>query len=284
VLGGTPLVPSDTSPHIELFRSILDHFPDLDAIYLPNVRSDTFCWRFLRESRELRSEMLIYPPEGICPFHTIQLAPTFAEYLSKFKTDTRKKLQRKVRRLRDHGRGHLKLVRVDSVGDVDSFLDAALAISKHTWQERVLGMEIDTRPRQRIFLRACARSGILRSYLLRCGDEYCAFGLGYLFQGTFHLTQIGYDERWGRLSPGTVQFFLLLEDLIESRSAQRLDFGHGDWAFKRLFGTHTVDQASVLLMRREVRSALRIATHSTFYGLVRPLKRMLRRRDFVRGG
>jgi hypothetical protein len=277
VMGEMPLLPNDESLHIRFFQGLLDSLPEIDGLVLKHLRSNGFGWSLCRESRPLRSQMLVYAPEAVGPYHTITLAPTFREYLSKFKPNTRRKLEGRVRRLRDEGGGRLDLVRIESACDVEHFVDAAAAIAEHTWQKRRLDLGIDKGAQYGAFLRRCAENGILRSYLLRCGDSYCCFVIGYQLQGVYYYVQIGFDERWARFSPGTVQLFLLLEDVIRYRPAQRLDFGHGDWDFKRLFGTEHLDEASALLLKKTLLNRFRVASHASCYGLVRGLKRLLRR-------
>lgn len=283
VLAGTPLASEDDNVHLQLFRFLLDSFPACEGLLLRNVRSDSFCWTLLESFPHLRSGMLAYAPEGVGQFHTISLPATFPEYLAKFKRDTRKKLQRKVGRLERSVGGDLELMRIESADQVDFFLDTAAVISDHTWQKHHLGRGVDTSPAYRALLRCCGERGILRSYLLRCGEAYCSFGIGFQFQQVYHYVQIGFDERWTELSPGTVQFFLVLRDLIEFRPARRLDFGHGDWQFKRLFGTETVAEMSVLLLRGSFRNRLKTSGHATWCGAVRRIKHAIgRNRDFRR--
>jgi CelD/BcsL family acetyltransferase involved in cellulose biosynthesis len=282
VLGGLPLLPDDDAVHTLFLESLLAKMPTADGLLLKNIRSDSFYWKFLRQSRELRGRMLEYYPEGTGAYHSITLAPTFDAYLSKFSANAQKKLRRKVSRLQNQG-GQLELLRFEAAGDVDFFLQKAAAISQHTWQKRELGIEIDSSPGQIAFLKRCADRGVFRSYLLKCGGDFCSFALGYQYHDIYYYRKIGFDERWANYSPGTVQLYLVLDDVIKHRPVQRFDFENGDWGFKRRFGTEHLAATSVLLLRRNAANRLRIAGHGVYCGLIRRLKRLVgRNRDYVR--
>lgn len=272
VLGGTLPVPEGLQAHGEFLHSLLTAHLDCDGVLFRNVRADCGLWPTLRDRRRRPCGLLVYAPEGVGPFYSITLPDTFSQYLGRFKADTRKKLQRKVRRMRDLGGGRLALERVERPDQVDHFLSAAGTVVEQTWQRRELGIGLDATPQRRAFLAACADTGLLRSYLLRCGDTYSAFGLGYQYRDSYHLVQIGFDGRLSHHSPGTVQFFLMLEDLSAYRPAHRVDFGHGEWGFKKLFATELVDQASYLLLRPNVHNHALVAGHRLFRSTMRGIK------------
>jgi CelD/BcsL family acetyltransferase involved in cellulose biosynthesis len=282
VLGGLPLLPEDDAIHLQFLESLLAKLPAADGLLLKNIRSDSFCWAFLHRSRELCGRMLEYHPEGLGAYHSITLTPTFDEYLSKFSANAQKKLRKKLDRFQNDC-GRLELRRFEDASEVDFFLKKAAAISQRTWQKLQLGIEIDDSPGQAAFFKRCADRGMFRSYLLKCGRDFCSFGLGYQYQDIYYYKKIGFDERWARYSPGTVQLYLVLDDVIKHRPVQRFDFENGDWGFKRRFGTEHLAATSVLLLRRNTANRLRVAGHAFYHSLVQGLKQLVgRNRDFVR--
>jgi hypothetical protein len=193
-------------------------------------------------------------------------------------------LQRNVKLLRSKGNGNLELVRIETEKDVDLLIEAENQISARSWQGRIFGIQIPDKPAYRAFLMCCARSGILRSYLLRCGGEYCSFVQGYQFQGIYYYKKTAFDESYGKLSPGTALTHLLLEDLTNERPARKVNYAHGDWAYKRLFGTDHLSDTSALFLRKRLKYRLLIMSHGAYSGLLRKVKRIMgRNRDYVRG-
>ena len=127
-----------------------------------------------------------------------------------------------------------------------------------------------------------AARGLLRSYLLRCGDDYCAYVLGYQSCGVFHYADIAFDERFASFSPGAVLLYLLIANLIEHRPptastrCPEVNFGIGDSGYKEQFGNWHSRESSVLLLRRTAANRLRVAAHRFLKTLGRRAKSLLR--------
>jgi CelD/BcsL family acetyltransferase involved in cellulose biosynthesis len=113
-----------------------------------------------------------------------------------------------------------------------------------------------------------AKDGSARHYLIKADGRVIAFGLGFLYRGTyvFHLT--GFDQAWSRFQPGRVLLFLMVQDAI-SRGDTRLidmlpgitkvkqDFSNASRTYRSLSGTRT----GSLLSRAKVRAwRLSVAT------------------------
>jgi len=219
ILGGRPLAPEEDQVYICLFDFLLRSFRGAFALFLSHVPRGSYCLGLVGKNRELRRRWLVYLPEGMRALHSIRLSGSFTEYLSKFKSDTRRKFRKKVERLRARGGGTLVLVRIDSEQQVEMFVRAAAKISNHSWQKRCLDLGIQATAEQISLLRGCAKRGILRSYLLRCGEAFCSFALGFQIGETYRYSQIAFDERWEEFAPGIVQLYLVLEDVSTHRPA-----------------------------------------------------------------
>jgi CelD/BcsL family acetyltransferase involved in cellulose biosynthesis len=270
LLGGEPVLPEDGSLHERLFAAIWSHHPDLDAIYLKALPADGPCWRYLGGKG---APGLVNVEHGIRDLYSITLPRTFEAYLSGFRQKKRYNLKRQVKLLRDHGRGDLRLLRTETEGKVGAFLRDAADVRRHSWQGRMSPGETEywnSAPR----LTDLARRGFLRSYVLRAGGVPCAYVVGYQYRGTYHYSDVGYDERYAAYSPGSVLLFLLIEDLIAYRSPRILNFGIGDSAYKCQFATDSHREASVLLMRRTGANRLRYAANRLSHVLRRQARRV----------
>jgi CelD/BcsL family acetyltransferase involved in cellulose biosynthesis len=178
-----------------------------------------------------------------------------------------------VKLLRKHGNGALELQRVDSREDVFSFLQAAGQIFRVSWQHAYVDEPIEDNAAWRDELTDLADRGLLRSYLLRCGGQPCAFAFGYHFGGVHHADQTAYDPALHKFSPGSVLHTLFIEDLIRNTHSRRLSFGFGHADYKQSFGNVHSEQATVLLVRRGIRNRLRCACHGLFRHIVARVKR-----------
>jgi hypothetical protein len=272
VQGSVPLLPDEPSLYDRLFDAVAQSAPDCDAIYLHSVPVDSFCWSHVARSTSIRSRFLVYIPGGTRPFHSIELPATFQQYLSKFKSKKRYNLGRQVRLLREHAVGELRLERIESPEQVPAFMVAATAVVQRSWQGREMFAEIDQAIDRPASLEALARRGLLRSYVLYCGESPCAFVFGSRYRDVYHYAEIGYDQAFAEFSPGTVLLYLIIEDLISHQPVRRMNFGISDADYKREFGTIHTEDASVLLFRKTLANRLRQASHASFTSVHRRLK------------
>lgn len=275
ILGSQPLLPPDKKLYYRLFTAILENIPECDCIYMDSVPTDSFLWQYLERTRGNRDLGMLYVPDGIRPYHSILLPPTFEEYLLKFHRKKRHTLKSKVKMLRELGGGKLTMLRVDSEDQIQTFLKGAVSVARHSWQQKRLGTRIDNSRQRHSTLSDLAGRGLLRSYLLICGDTPCAFLLGYQFRDVCHFVEVAYDQSFAKFSPGTVLFYLLIEDLIHHNPQHRVNFGIGHASYKRQFSNVHSEDASVLILRNNFLNKIRRTAHSLFRSCVSAIKRQM---------
>lgn len=274
ILGGEPLVPPNAECYRVLVEGMLDAFPDCDAVVVDPLECNSPAWLAIH-GEAVSGRVVPYLPYGRRLAYEIKFPASYEEYFARFKKKSRQNLERQMRRLRDHGGGRLELVRIDRPDQIREYLDQAEEVSRHTWQEREVGKRINKADAAK-FERLAAR-GIFRSYVLHCGGVPCAFGKGLLFQSAFQYLQTGYDERLARLSPGTAMLLMMLEDLIEHGRAERFNFSYGSWWYKEWFSRCEIQEACLLLLRRDWGNRLRTGGHAMLRSSVSVARRMLRR-------
>jgi CelD/BcsL family acetyltransferase involved in cellulose biosynthesis len=190
---------------------------------------------------------------------------TFEQYLQQnFKAKTRYNLRRQVRRLREHGRGALELVRIENGAQVPEFLDAAVpltAADHERYRGRFFRLQNDAVEQEKLY--AAAGNGILRSYLLRCGGQVVAYVKGFQQYETFYYHQIGFDERLAPYSPGIVMMYLMLEDLFVHGAPRRVNLYWGDSAYKQQFGNQRERMGRLVLLRNTLANRALVGSHAT---------------------
>ncbi len=267
ILGSEPPLPPAAFP--DLCREIFRRWPECDCLYMDSMPQKSPFWESLR-----RAPGLLYVPDGLRPWHLIELGPTPEAYFDAMGAKTRSTLRRKRRHL-DREVGTTRLVRVDAPEHVVDFVNHAMTVSHTSWQHRVLGTRIA--PGDTASLRDLAGRGVLRSYLLMCGERPCAFVVGYQYAGTYYYNELAYDPSLGRHSPGTVLLHLIIEDLFAADRPELLDFGVGHAEYKARFGNlHTAD-GCVFLLAPTVENRLLRRTHALFRAGVRTVRRFVKR-------
>jgi hypothetical protein len=279
IMGGEAMLPPDRDAHRTLYDGILNHLRWADCLYMPSLPCDGYAWEYLSDRENAPRGFIPYVARGqINNWRVLALGQSYQHYVDSLRSKTRSNLRRKARMLRDYAGGRLVLRRFESVDEVDEFLECAVPVSTRSWQHRLLGPRTDAL--NAADLMSFARAQILRSYVLWCGDDACAFVLGTQLEGVYHSMEMGFDEAYGalKLSPGIVLLDLIIEDLFRDRAPEYFNFGVGDGTHKQLFTNIEMKDAAMFLFRRNLANRLRIAAHRGFHaGLVRA-KQLLRRK------
>jgi GNAT acetyltransferase-like protein len=272
ILGDQPLVRVEDGTYAQMFRFLLESNHDCDGIWLVWLPFESRCWRAILNSPEFQREIIVHAPNPPDYYSLINLPASFEIYLNRFKGKTRYNLRRQLNRL-SQLEGELRCVRITDAAQVPSFLAAASAVNSLTpvykggarWSIATDAVACET-------LAALANSGIMRGYLLKCGEHVRAFVFGYQYRDIYYYHRIGFDERLAPYSPGTVLLYLLLEDLFHHRPPRCVYLGHGGMWNTGPFGTDFLPGTEVLLLRRSVKTQLWVGA-STLHRFARRLLR-----------
>jgi hypothetical protein len=279
ILGCEPLVPAEPELYGILFEGLLEQLPWCDCVYIDSMPVDRFAANYFYEGGRRKGSFLVYPrhPERR-EFLCLEPGRSMDEFLQGKHKRTRNTLKRRVRKLRETGRGQLECCRVETPEQVEAFYPAAVDVARRSWQDKALGRPEEHTALYRESLLSAARLGCLRAYLLKCGGEPCAFVIGYQDGDVLQFEQTAYAQEWHVHSPGTVLYFMMLEDLYGYRPPGLVNFGIGINPHKRLFSNRSAFDTSIYVLRPTVRNRLRFAAHGLFTSGVRLAKRLLKRK------
>ena len=276
VLGGQFLAAEDDATFDQILGAIDRWAHDCACITLPSVPTDSFMRRWVDRSPAVRARFIVYAPvdPGTGQIYATDFPASFDAYNAGLDGKRRANFKRKVRVLEKNGKpGRLR--RFHQPADVAEFLQLARAIAQKSWQS---GIGVDPFPAEvdwQAKLTDQARRGILRAFILDCGAEPAAFGVGIQADGIFQFRATGFDASLASLSPGTVLMYLMFGDLLSGADpVRRMSFGFGDTPYKRLFCNRGFDASRVLLMRKTpLNHALRHA-HEGLRRLVEQAKQL----------
>jgi CelD/BcsL family acetyltransferase involved in cellulose biosynthesis len=220
----------------------------------------------------------------------IDLGTSFEEYQKKFSSKTRSTINRKIRKYAEHCGGALKWHSYRSPDEVQAFFQLARAVSKLTYQEKLLDAGLPDTPEFMERARALAASGQLRAYVLFDGEQPVSYLYCPVEDGVAIYAYLGYDPAYMHLSVGTVLQWLALEEMFNEGGLRYFDFTEGQSDHKRLFATHQRQCANVFLVRPTLRNAAIVRAHAlmdTFsvrtgqlldrYGVKAKLRRLIRK-------
>jgi hypothetical protein len=237
--------PEEPDLYAALFRGLQEQGNEWDVLHL-SVPTASPLWAWLYAGHAQALGLRVYQPQSPSPHFLLDLPDCFAAYTAKFTPKTRKNRERELRHLEQQGQLELRCYQAEH--EVDDFLAHAGAVSQASYQHKLLktGMRESAQLRPRLLV--AARMGWLRSYVLRCGGEPCAYMLGYQYRGRYHYTTIGYHPRWAAHSAGTVMHWLALQHMFAHNPPRRFDFGTCG-PQKRYFSNTQFEEASLYLFR-----------------------------------
>jgi CelD/BcsL family acetyltransferase involved in cellulose biosynthesis len=276
VLGSQFMGAEDEASYDELLRAVDQWASDCACITLPSVPDESFMRRWAETSRAVKQRFIMYAPfdPGTGKIFCTDFPATFELYNSGLDKKRRDNFKRKVRVLDKQGKpGTLR--RFENAGEVAEFLRVARAIAEKSWQS---GIGVDPFPRDvdwQTKLSDQAERGLFRGYILECGGEPAAFGVGVVAEGIFHYRATGFDSSMSALSPGTVLTYLIFGDLLGgAQPLSKMSFGFGDTPYKRLFCNRDFAASRVMLLRKTPANELLWRSHAAFRTLVTRAKEL----------
>jgi CelD/BcsL family acetyltransferase involved in cellulose biosynthesis len=234
-------------------------------------------------------------PES-APRWTADIPDRYDAFLATRSRNTRENVKRYGKKLlKAHG-DELEVrlfTREEELEEVCRDLDAVAA---NTYQ-RGLGVAFAGDAQELALMRLGMRKDWFRAWVLSIAGKPVAFWHGYRYGGSFGTFSPGFDPAFADLRVGLYLQMRMIETLCEDPDVDRLDFGSGDAQYKRSYGDHCTDEATLLLfgpglraarinllqsaVALAARTAKRLATESE---LGRKLKKGWRDRLAARGG
>lgn len=179
-------------------------------------------------------------------------------WLATLSSNARSGLKRKARKL-----AAASIRSYHTSAELAEFHALARPLSAQTYQERLLGAGLPEAP-------AAAEA---RAWLMLMDERPTAY-LHCTAQGSaLRYDHVGYDPAWSTWSPGTVLHAHAMQDLFAERRFARFDFTEGDGQHKRLFATHGVPCADLLLLRPTPANRASLAALAGFDAAIATIKR-----------
>jgi hypothetical protein len=284
ILNGEPLIPADPALFRLLVDGLFEGLPWCDCIRMGSIPVESFTCKTIYTNEHKRPGYLIYPRRVESrEWVYLELGKSFEAFLESKQSRQRNSMKRRVKKLREHGAGSIECLRVETEDQVDSFYESAFSVAEKSWQHKNLGRCVEETTLYRNNLQNLARLGALRAYLLKCGGRPCAFAIGYQYQDILQIEQSAYSQDFSDFAPGTVLFYLMLEDLYRYRTPRFLNHGTGVSQHKRHFSNRETVDTAVYLFRPTVRNRFRSAILALFYSTLGFARRYMAKRRSPRG-
>lgn len=179
---------------------------------------------------------------------TAQLKATGEEFLKAHVSSKHRSSMRRMRRKLDaQFPGRVRLQSYSNPADADDLINAAVTVSRNTYQWR-MGGGLAKLDEKRDMITFAARQDWLRGYVLHVQDRPVAFWIGTLYKNTFRLDVTGYLEQFKAQEPGTMVLLHAIDELCKEQVAT-LDFGWSDVFYKSRLGDERNEESSLCVCR-----------------------------------
>ena len=179
----------------------------------------------------------------------LSLPATFEEYFQGHKG-----LVAKVKKFEKAFRDRYECRLLTREDEIDGFCDGAEGVARTTYQ-RALGVGFLNNAEDRGQLKAAARQGVWRAFVILIDGKTAAFWSGCQFGATFVVWWTAYDLAFQAYSPGLVASTRMVEALL-SHGVSVVDFGGGDAPYKERLGTEFRWEESVCVFAPSLRGSL----------------------------
>lgn len=150
----------------------------------------------------------------------------FADYACDLPAQLRNTIRRKRKRLDKQGQWEIKLFNGED--QLKAGIDAYWQVYNASWKQRepypgfIDGL-----------IRLAAREGWLRLGVLYLDKQPIAVQLWLVYRGTASIYKLAYDERFKKLSAGSILSEYMFEQVIDGDRVDEIDYLVGDEAYKR---------------------------------------------------
>ena len=268
MLRAGPMAPGHPEVLDRLLDAVHRAFPQAHGLGFPAMEAGDPFWRHLCESRFVNENFFRYVVDGFQEYHILPLPATFDRYLARYDSKKRYNLRRQLRLFQEHVGGRLELRRIDQPGDIANYLEAQSALNRQGRGSAPIRGRPDPASYPFRNLRSVAERGLLRSYVLSCGDEVAGLIRGSHYLGNYVVSRIEFRQDLAAFSPGVMVLHMAIEDLIVHGPTRLINFGFGEPNRKHHPFNVVHQYGTVILLRRTLANRLRWLSHRSFRSLL----------------
>jgi CelD/BcsL family acetyltransferase involved in cellulose biosynthesis len=245
----------DAEEAVEALTAVLwNDRQEWDVLNLKPIARDSAIFdRLVRAFRA--SGMVVQPYACFANWYLEVAGRSYKEYLESQSSVLRKNIPYNIRRLEKSG--HNEIVILTNETGLEKYLDDYEKVYSASWKIREATPEFI-----RGMARIAARNGWLRLGLVYVDGEPAAAQLWVVYKGTASIYKIAYDERFAKLSVGTVLTAKLMQRVIDVDKVTIVDYLSGEDEYKKRWMSHRREFWGILAFNpRTVRGMAQIARH-----------------------
>lgn len=218
--------------------------------------------------------MVRYPHQAMTRY-VLDLDGGFEQYQAGLASSGRRKLKRSLEKYLESNEGRTEFRTYRLAAEVEEFVGFASQVTRKTYQWKHFHMGIDESPATLHRLTLDAAADAFRGYVLLKGGQPIAFNSAYAVGDILIGDLMGYDPAFATSNPGFAAMNLMLRSVFEDRF-RRLEFGLGDFDYKRELATGSYVASDVFFFRPSLRNWAWVIAHRAFHGSQRAASRLVK--------
>lgn len=257
-----------------MFFEIMNYLKggDVDAVFFDHINTDSELYKLARSVPGcfLRDSFPI-----ITSRWQMELPDSIGTFLQKIGSKHRYWLKRLERVVYNDFPQRVQFAFHSSQADIDKLCVDVESVALKTYQ-RGIGAGFHDNSENRARLELEAKKGWLRAYLIYIDETPCAFWIGSLYNGVFHLSFTGYDPHYRKYELGTVLLMKMIGNLCQDR-IRTIDFGFGEAFYKQRFGKKVWDESSLYIFAPTPKGLVLKAKRAAVVGVSQVSKRLVKK-------
>jgi hypothetical protein len=235
-------------PLINALNLILQSNRSVRIINFNEIRLDSDVYETLR-ANAVNSCKLFTISEKLELETELVINSSFENFINGFKAKSRYTLNRNIKQFSDASKDEFAIKKVTQKKDIANFYQDLDKIYKNTWQAATFGYRQRCSASEISLPMIAAEQGWYRSYILYLDSCPIAFAVGYQYQNTYYLDEIGYDLKYKNMSAGNFLIYSVIEDIMTNNVPQAINFGYGENLYKKIYGNTEVPATNLLLVK-----------------------------------
>jgi len=206
----------------------------------------------------------------------LDLPGTFDEFFKSRSKNTKSNIRRYSNRIERAFGDEIRAQTFRTSQELDRAIDLIDPIAAQTYQ-RGIGVGFEDTPEMRAVWQLAAARGWLRIDVLFVRERPVAFWAGFTYASSYLIVHTGYLPELQYVHPGQYLLMTIIEDLCADPDITHVDFGYGEAAYKRNFGSRHFAQSTICLFAPNMKGVGLNLTRRAIFGLNSAAKRILAR-------
>jgi len=203
----------------------------VDIVVIENININSNLYKLLSNDVNQKKPTLMMP---ITRQWTITVQATYELYWASLSKNVKKNMKNYSNRLTKKYGQSLEIKKYRNIDEINQLLEDTETIARNTYH-RGLGVGFILNDESRNYYRTMLERDAHRSYILYIDKTPIAFWSATKYKNVFYMIATGFLPEYRDDHIGTYLLLKAIEDSMDDKSVEKIDFGLGDAEYKKIF-------------------------------------------------